>query len=221
MCHSVHRRQPVWMAQVRTLALAVFASSVMVAGCAGSSTSTTTVTVDGAPIPTSSTASATASTSSPASAATPNALAFANCMRANGVPNFPDPEPGGGFLFPIPAGFQPGAPAVKTAQAKCQRFMPHPPSAPAVGSSSARGRAQALAQLRGVAQCMRRHGISDFPDPQTSRPPNLNLGQYSNITNYEGVFLLFRAVINMRSPAWQQAASACGPIAESFNHPHH
>jgi len=78
-----------------------------------------------------------------------------------------------------------------------------------------------MAQLRSVAQCMRLHGISDFPDPRTTRPPNLSLGEYSEITDYEGVFLLFPATIDMQSPAWEQAAAACGPLAESFDHPHH
>ncbi len=141
-------------------------------------------------------------------------------MRANGVPNFPDPQPGGGFLFST-AGINPAAPAVQAARAKCQRFAPLPPGGPGGTSFSGEEKTQALAQLRGVAQCMRQHGISDFPDPRTTRPPNLSLGEYSEITDYEGVFLLFPATIDMRSPAWEQAAGACGALAESFNHPHH
>ncbi len=67
---------------------------------------------------------------------------------------------------------------------------------------------------------MRRHGISNFPNPRTTSPANLSLGGYSNITDYEGVFLLFPATIDMQSAAWEQAAPACGALAESFNHPH-
>jgi hypothetical protein len=226
MNDGIHSRRPTRPAPARLLALVTLLSGALTAGCGASSTTTTTVTVDRAPASTSSTARSSARTTVGGSGAvsgagTPNALAFANCMRANGVPNFPDPEPGGGFAFPIPAGFQPGAPAVISAQAKCGRFMPHPPSGPSVGGSSPQQSAQALAQLRRVARCMRQHGISDFPDPQTSTPSNLNPAGYSNITNYEGVFLLFPATINMQSPAWEQAAAACGPLAESFNHPHH
>jgi hypothetical protein len=51
--------------------------------------------------------------------------------------------------------------------------------------------------------------------------PSLSLGEYSEITGYEGVFVLFPATINMLAPAWEQAAAACGPLAESFNHSHH
>jgi hypothetical protein len=81
--------------------------------------------------------------------------------------------------------------------------------------------AHAMEQLRTVAQCMRAHGISDFPDPRATAPANSTLNEYSEITNYMGVYLLFPASINMQSPAWNQAAAACGSLAESFNHPHH
>lgn len=212
--------------QPRIVTLAALLIAAAVAACGANSSRPTTATVGGVTLSepsTASTASAASATSgsvSRSSTGTPNALAFAKCMRANGVPNFPDPIPGGGFAF-NPAGMNPGAPAVRAAQAKCQRFAPHPPGGPSVGSSSGSASSQALAQLRTVASCMRRHGISEFPDPQVSRPPNLNLGAYSNITDYEGVFLLFPATIDMQSPAWEQAAAACGPLAEGFNHPHH
>ena len=68
---------------------------------------------------------------------------------------------------------------------------------------------------------MRAHGISDFPDPRPTRPAKLSLGEYTEITDYMGLFLLFPASINMQSPAWNQAAAACGSLAESFTHSHH
>jgi hypothetical protein len=214
MPHSIHTKR-LTPRRARLLAAAALLSGVLVAGCGGSFPSPTTsrsstATGDGA----------SSSASTGASAGSPNALAFAECMRANGVPNLPDPAPGGGFLFTT-AGINPYAPAVEAARAKCQKFAPHPPGSPGGTTDSAQEEAHALAQLRGVAQCMRRHGISDFPDPRTTRPANLSLAEYSNITDYEGAFLLFPATIDMQSPAWEQAAAACGALAESFNHPHH
>jgi hypothetical protein len=150
----------------------------------------------------------------------PNALAFAKCMRANGVPNFPDPTPGGGFTFDA-AGVDPASPAVVAAHARCRRFAPPPPGATGGPSTSPSVQAHARTQLRRVARCMRAHGIANFPDPSATRPSNLNPGEYSVITDYEGVWLLFPSTIDMQSPAWNQAAAACGPLAESFNHPHH
>jgi hypothetical protein len=141
-------------------------------------------------------------------------------MRANGVPDFPDPTAGGGFDFHASVGVI-SSPAFQAAHAKCAKLMPGP-GGPGGGSFPPQVTAHALVQLRRVAQCMRRHGISGFPDPSTARPPNLDPGQYSEITDYEGAFLLFPGTIDMQSPAWNQAAAAaCGALAESFNHPHH
>ena len=42
-------------------------------------------------------------------------------MRANGVTDFPDPQPNGGFE--IPNGANPGSPAFQSAQAKCQKIL--------------------------------------------------------------------------------------------------
>jgi hypothetical protein len=207
----------------RLLALAVISSGVLLAGCGGSSRRPTAATVADPGSSASKVAAggaATSSASTVASAGTPDAIAFARCMRANGVPNFPDPASGGGFSFQPPPGFDRAAPAVRAAQAKCQKFAPQPPDA-GRSSSSPQQTAHALAQLRAVAQCMRQHGISDFPDPTPTPSVNPSLGKYSEITNYEGVFLLFPATIDMQSPAWNHAAAACGALAESFNHPHH
>jgi hypothetical protein len=140
-------------------------------------------------------------------------------MRAHGVPSFPDPQPGGGFAFRAsPAVIS--SPSFKAAQARCGRLLPGPLSSGASGFSP-QVEAQALEQLRTVAQCMRRHGVPDFPDPRAARPANISLGEFTEITNYKGVWLLFPATIDMQSPAWEHAAAACGALAESFNHPHH
>ncbi len=220
MGDSIHPRRRAGLPRARLLAAAGMATGILVAGCGGSSTGSNAA-ITGAATTNGSSAAGASATSSGATGAsgTPNALAFAKCMRANGVPNFPDPAAGGGFVFSA-AAINPAAPAVKAAQAKCRKFAPLPPGAGG-SSSSPQDEAHALTQLRAVAQCMRVHGISAFPDPSSTRPANLSLGEYSEITDYEGVFLLFPATIDMQSPAWEQAAAACGPLAESFGHPHH
>jgi hypothetical protein len=138
-------------------------------------------------------------------------------MRASGVPNFPDPLPGGGFMFHA----SPGvilSPAFKAAQAKCQKYMP------VVGplSPGAPPSAQTMAQLRQIAQCMRQHGVPQFPDPRSTPPPqsSVNLSEYSMITNYKGAILLFPATIDMQSPAYEQAAAACRAGFLGGQHPH-
>ena len=121
-------------------------------------------------------------------------------MRANGVPNFPDPQPGGGFSFPVSP-----APAFAAAKAKCQKLLPNGGAPPPFDP-------QALVQLRQIAVCMRRHGVPDFPDPErapASGPPKPPAGS-DRITDYNGVLLAFPTTLNLRSPAFQQAATACG-----------
>jgi hypothetical protein len=141
---------------------------------------------------------------------------LARCMRANGVPNFPDPVPGGGFLFPMSAGINVSSPAVEAAQAACRRFAPRPPVAAGPTFS-----AQALRQVLNIAQCMRQHGVSAFPDPQRasatslpSRPP----AGVGLITDYRGVLLEFPATINIQAPAYRQAAATCGATFLTSKH---
>ena len=100
--------------------------------------------------------------------APPRPLAFAKCMRANGVPNFPDPKPGGGFEFPVSAGNDPASPAFRAAQAKCRKLLPG--GGPPGPGSTTHPSAQTLAKLVRIAQCMRQHGDLPVPRPQDLRP---------------------------------------------------
>jgi hypothetical protein len=180
------------------------AVAVLLAGCGGSSPSTGGVahlgtragsaaaTRDGAPSPGSSSPEATA-------------LAFASCMRSHGLPDFPDPQPGGGFVFRRGAGVDPSSPAFKAAQAKCKKFQP-----PGPGSGPPPS-AQTLARYLKIAQCMRRHGVPEFPDPRTSVPSNLHPPAGSGtfvISDIEGVILVMGS-IDEQSPMFVRAAAAC------------
>ena len=51
---------------------------------------------------------------------------FAKCMRENGVPAFPDPQPDGGMQIQIgpDTGIDPNSQAFKDAQTKCEQYMP-------------------------------------------------------------------------------------------------
>jgi hypothetical protein len=90
-------------------------------------------------------------------------VAFAQCMRTHGVPNFPDPSGGGGIR--IPDGINPAAPSFRTAQAKCSNLLPGG-GPPRSGGDLARNKAEMLA----VSRCMRAHGVTGFPDPVSSAP---------------------------------------------------
>ena len=103
--------------------------------------------------------------SSSASSAAPNAdsereqgLKFAQCMRDNGVPEFPDPKFGddGGVSLDLPEGVDKAT--VDAAQEKCKPYMPN-------GGEPGKADPEVVAQLRVYSQCMRDNGVPNFPDP--------------------------------------------------------
>jgi hypothetical protein len=134
-----------------------------------------------------------------------DALKYAECMRANGVPNFPDPKAGGGFLFTA-GGFDPSSPAFKAAQATCKKLLPD--GGPPAAGTPTHPSAEALAQMVKIAQCMRRHDVPAFPEPRTTVPafPASDVGEISDI---DGVILVFPATLDTQSPAFTRAAATC------------
>ena len=198
------------------LALLAAAAVVALAGCGGSRSpsvaSVATTTSSSADRSTNPTGGTAASGSAPSQRQTQqDALQYARCMRANGVPNFPDPSAGGGFVFQPGAGVDPSSPAFKAAQAKCQKFLPSGGAGLAPGATT-HPSAQWLAHMVKVSGCMRRHGISDFPDPRTSVPSNpFPAGSPGGvISDIQGVILVFPATIDTQSPLFTRAAKACG-----------
>ena len=128
------------------------------AGCGGSSSSATAG--GGAGSTGSAAASARVATSSasssPGSSPSPaqpdqNLLNFARCMRANGVPNFPDPKPGGGFSFPAsPAPWRRSrAPWLRSQRSSSRRFTQWTP----VRSRSTAARPRSAMPRRILSAC--------------------------------------------------------------------
>ena len=143
------------------------------------------------------------SKSGTASAKRPSGLVFANCMRTHGVRNFPDPGGGGGPIQ-IPAGskIDPQSPAFQTALKDCGKFGPGGPGPGRVTE------AQKENMLR-LSQCMRRHGLTNFPDPVAQAPQLGNGGGIGLAFGRPGSFIVIPKSI-VQSPAFQQDASACG-----------
>ena len=205
MPDSVHPMRLTCLPRARLLTAATLLSGVLMAGCGGSSGSpSATAGVAGTPTSAVTAGAGVGGSGSTASGADRSLLAFARCMRANGVTNFPDPQPGGGARFSVPAGSSPAAPAFRAAQAKCQQLLPN-------GGHPGSGRtasAQTLAKLLRIARCMRRHGVPQFPDPRTS--VQSTPGSVQVITDFDGAFLMFPTTINLQAPAYKQALAACG-----------
>jgi len=188
--------------RARALTTVILATGV-VAGCGGSSPSSPSP----ARPPARTERSAMSSrVTNPATGGSAPLLAFAKCMRANGVSNFPDPDPTGGG-FRVGAGVDLSSPAVRAAQAKCQRLLPG--SLPGPGTTT-HPSDQTLDKLLRIARCMRAHRISQFPDPRTSVPSDLSPGEYPEVTDFDGAILLFPRTINLEAPAYKQALAACG-----------
>ncbi|HUA46635.1 MAG TPA: hypothetical protein VMA77_15495 [Solirubrobacteraceae bacterium] len=132
---------------------------------------------------------------------------YAGCMRAHGVPGFPDPSTSqdgdnsfgvDGYNFNLPANLNTQSPAYESADKACDRLIGLGGSGPARNPALvAKAREAALAH----AQCMRQHGVPNFPDPTVS-------GGGGGITVSSG-----GPGIDPQSPAFQQAQKTCQPNA--------
>jgi hypothetical protein len=84
--------------------------------------------------------------------------AFSGCMRANGVPGFPDPNAQG----VISAGsLDRGSAQFQQALQACRKDLPDG------GTPSPAQQAQEQRQGLALAACMRRNGVPSFPDPRS------------------------------------------------------
>jgi hypothetical protein len=94
------------------------------------------------------------------------AVKFAECMRSNGVSNFPDPGASGSFTIDgivNGSSLDPNTPAFKQAISACRDLEP------AGFTGSKRSSQQQQAALK-FAQCIRENGVTDFPDPIPNGP---------------------------------------------------
>jgi hypothetical protein len=186
------------------------ASALLVAGC-GDGSKTPTVANLG-----SSTGSSTASTSSSAGSgggsagsASPDsqAVAYSACVRAHGVPNFPDPKVStNGNEVKVAIGINPSIsnnPHFKSAQQACRKVLPG--GGPGAGSGPQIS-PQEQSQYLKAAACVRSHGIPSFPDPTFSGG---------------GVHVPKTAGINLHSPQVRAAEEACQSLIPGGLHGNH
>ena len=114
---------------------------------------------------------------------------YATCMRKNGIPNFPDPDAQGHFSISPTSGLDPRSAAFQHAQQSCQRLLPD------AGQPSPAQQAQTRTELLTLAQCMRKHGYPNFPDPDSHGAFDVTAG----------------SGVDPSSPQFQSAMSACRP----------
>jgi hypothetical protein len=115
-------------------------------------------------------ASGAGASSAGASASSP-LVAYSQCVRSHGVPNFPDPGSAG-----VPKGsaqqFGVSSSQLQAAEGACQHLLPTAESfqqqvqqCESTGDCPQAVVHQALTVMRQYAQCMRSHGVLNFPDP--------------------------------------------------------
>ena len=102
---------------------------------------------------------------------------FAQCMRQNGVTNFPDPR-NGRFLI---SGDIQSNPHFQSAIQACQHFL----GPGGIGSNRNNGNQQAELAF---AQCMQTHGVPNFPDPTSGGALQVPQGVDPNSPTYQKAF---------------------------------
>jgi hypothetical protein len=122
------------------------------------------------------------------SSSSPSAVAYSVCMRAHGMPNFPDPGSSGQIPKADPQQLGVSTSQYQAAQTACAHLIP------ATGSTAeqqqetqcamANDCSQAVTQqwmsgLRKLAECLRSHGEPNWPDPVVTSQgiPHFNYDQ--------------------------------------------
>jgi hypothetical protein len=109
------------------------------------------------------------------SATPPSAVAYTDCVRSHGIPNFPDPPSGGGLAKASAQQLGVSSSRLQAAQRACQHLIP------ATGAAIQQEEQQCfpnndcppsvvhelLDDMLRLARCMRSHGVPNFPDPTT------------------------------------------------------
>jgi len=141
-------------------AAAAVALGITLAACSSGSKSPTVASAGQQPTTTAATASGSGSSGSSPLA---QAVAYSECMRSHGVPNFPDPvqTPDGGYGYRT-KGIDPNSTAFQGATQAC-KALPSPWNSTGQQLSPP----QQQAWLRWAA-CIRSHGVPNFPDPTFS-----------------------------------------------------
>jgi hypothetical protein len=87
------------------------------------------------------------------------AVKFAECVRAHGVPHFPDPDVTGNFNFAVDV----SATTFTAAVSACKALQPP-------GTLSGHRSTTQQSAALSFAACVRANGVRDFPDPVNGQP---------------------------------------------------
>jgi hypothetical protein len=94
------------------------------------------------------------------------AVQFAECMRANGVSAFPDPDPSGELTIDAVA----NSSSLDTSSAAFEQGLSACKDLEPPGFTGHERNAQEQERALTFAQCIRDNGVKDFPDPTSDSP---------------------------------------------------
>jgi hypothetical protein len=119
-----------------------------------------------------------------------NGLGLALCMRAHGIADFPEPSAGGGFVISVKRGsgsdLDPASQRFQAAFSACRSVIGFTLPTPAQQAAQ-------LALGLKFAECMRAHGVTNFPDPGSG-----------------GAFQVkINSGLNPNDPVFRSASKAC------------
>jgi hypothetical protein len=185
------------------LSVAMLASAaLLVAGCDGGSSSPGVAHLSSS-APGGSSANAGGGSSTPESSAgtQQKMVAYAQCMRTHGVPEFPEPTEGRLLIHTgnhngHVTGVDPRSSRFQAAQKACGKLLPNG------GAPTSAQVAKMQESALKLSQCMRTHGVPNFPDP---------------IVSGGGIRLSLKAGgangIDPESPRFRAAQKACQSLA--------
>jgi hypothetical protein len=150
------------------LGVVVFASaSLLIAGCGSSSSPGVAHLSSGTSGGSAANTSGSSSTSESSASTQQKMVAYAQCMRAHGVPEFPEPTEGHLLIHSSDrngqtTGVDPKSAQFQAAQKVCGKLLPEG------GTLSPAQQAKVQESALKFSQCMRAHGVPNFPDPSFS-----------------------------------------------------
>jgi hypothetical protein len=189
---------------LRTVAVtaATLAAAVVLVACGGSSG------------PNNNSNSGNSGSSGPSAAFRAAELKVSQCIRAHGVPNYPDPgssgeiqsqSSGNGSVTVNGVKLDATAQTLQNAQKACAKYAPQ---APAVSASQLASIKQGAVKM---AECMRKNGVPNFADPSVTTGPG---GHGVGIS----IGAVGKGSIDIHSPAFKAARTRCNKYIPKLGH---
>jgi hypothetical protein len=183
---------------------------VVVVACAGALLSACTASSSGVPGVVRLSSSSADRPSSSSSSASSGALAFSQCMRSQGLSQFPDPDSSGAIPKVSPQQLGVSTTAFDNAQQACANLL----------QLTHAQTQQVVSGMRDFARCMRSHGVRNWPDPITDSDgtPVFDLHGRINPDSTQSATVSGQCAHLLRPAPGQDGTVLCDGIGEAGCH---